>query len=545
MDSYHLILLSTAALLTVIILAGRWLRKKSMQLRNQVEMNTIYANFTHELLTPLTILSASVEKLRAAAPENHEEYDLMDLNIQRSVRLLQQMRENTTHQVEQQELRVVRSDIMQQLKGIALGFRPLMRSKAAEYTVVCEPESMMGWTDVEKIDRIVFNLLSITSQHLEDGCRLTFEASTNSYYDHTIIHISDNSRRSRTSLQSDDVLLSPTRSMVFRYGGSFYNNYTDNQGTTVVVELPISKEAFSDEQIDQSDQLAYNIPSRTILDIPGEHSEWHRETADDSASRILIVEDNEELLNLMKQLMQHRYQILTATNGREALEVVQANSIDLIISDVTMPEMNGYELTIRIKQDLRFAHLPVILITSKTQEEDRLEALSTGADDVINKPFKLKELTLRIDNIITNRQRLHTEADTTAEKNATTEEQMEDIGEIHISYDEEFVQRAIKCINDHITDSDYDRETFAADMGSSVSTLYNKLRALTGKSVTNFVRDIRIKEACRLAKEQPDLRVSDIAYRVGFKDPKYFATSFKRVMGIQPKEYFMQMRNEG
>lgn len=110
--------------------------------------------------------------------------------------------------------------------------------------------------------------------------------------------------------------------------------------------------------------------------------------------------------------------------------------------------------------------------------------------------------------------------------------------------DQLFLQRAIKCVNDHLNDSDYDRQAFATDMGSSISTLYNKIRAITGKSVTNFTRDIRIKAACRLAKENPDLRVSDIAYQVGFRDPKYFATSFKRVTGMQPKEYFQKVRNE-
>ena len=112
------------------------------------------------------------------------------------------------------------------------------------------------------------------------------------------------------------------------------------------------------------------------------------------------------------------------------------------------------------------------------------------------------------------------------------------------SPDQKFLQRAIKCINEHLDDSDYDRESFAADMGASASTLYNKLRALTGKNVTAFIRDIRIQTACKLAKENPELRVSDIAYQVGFKDPKYFATTFKKVMGVQPRDYFERLRLE-
>ena len=127
---------------------------------------------------------------------------------------------------------------------------------------------------------------------------------------------------------------------------------------------------------------------------------------------------------------------------------------------------------------------------------------------------------------------------------AVTEEHLEEIKQETPSADHEFLQRAIRCINEHMMDTDYDRDTFASDMGCSVSTLYNKIRKLTGKSVTDFSRDIRIKKACQLAKENHDLRVSDIAYQVGFKDPKYFATSFKRVMGTQPKEYFAEVRGE-
>ena len=165
-----------------------------------------------------------------------------------------------------------------------------------------------------------------------------------------------------------------------------------------------------------------------------------------------------------------------------------------------------------------------------------MDALTAGADDIIAKPFKMRELQLRIDNIIANRQRVLSDS-------ASNESDITDMAEQKpLTGDQEYLQRAIRCINENISDADYDRNAFAADMSSSVSTLYNKIRALTGKNVTTFVRDIRIKTACRLAKENPDLRVSDIAYRVGFRDPKYFATSFKRVMGTQPKEYFDHLR---
>lgn len=152
-------------------------------------------------------------------------------------------------------------------------------------------------------------------------------------------------------------------------------------------------------------------------------------------------------------------------------------------------------------------------------------------------PSACSDLQLRIDNIIENRRRIRH-----LFQKQTTEENIEQIKEKGSSADNEFLQRAIDCLDAHISDSDYDRDSFARDMGASASTLYNKLRAVTGMNVSGFIRNHRIKTACRLAQENPDLRVSDIAYQVGFKDPKYFATSFKKEMGIQPSEYFEELR---
>ena len=326
--------------------------------------------------------------------------------------------------------------------------------------------------------------------------------------------------------------------MVRLHRGTIQCKSIDGQGTTFLLELPIKKEAFSAAQIDEQHQI--NIPQQLILDLPAPKSTLPQviqsEPADKNASRILIVEDNQELLMLMKQLLQSKYNVLTASNGGEALQIVHEKPVDLIVSDVMMPGINGYELTSALKQDEKFDHLPIILLTAKVQEEDRMDALTAGADDIIAKPFKMRELQLRIDNIIANRQRVLSDS-------TSNELDITDMAEQKpLTGDQEYLQRAIRCINENISDADYDRNAFAADMSSSVSTLYNKIRALTGKNVTTFVRDIRIKTACRLAKEDPDLRVSDIAYRVGFRDPKYFATSFKRVMGTQPKEYFDHLR---
>jgi YesN/AraC family two-component response regulator len=239
---------------------------------------------------------------------------------------------------------------------------------------------------------------------------------------------------------------------------------------------------------------------------------------------------------LMQALLGQRYYVHTATNGIEAMNIIRCQELDLIISDVMMPEMDGNELTKQLKADPNTSHLPIILLTAKTQEEDRNQSLMIGADDYITKPFKLGDLELRINNLIENRKRIRREF-----KSQTVEESRLKAQTLQPTPDEEFIRRAIDCVYEHLDDSDFDREAFAAAMGASASTLYNKLRSLTGLNVSSFIRDIRMKEAKRLAQTQPDLRVSDLAYKVGFKDPKYFSTCFRKEFGIQPSEYIEQM----
>jgi CheY-like chemotaxis protein len=263
------------------------------------------------------------------------------------------------------------------------------------------------------------------------------------------------------------------------------------------------------------------------------------ESADEDVYRILVVEDNVELLMLMQTLLSRKYLVTTALNGAAAFDIVQNTDLDLIISDVMMPEMDGNELTRRVKNDPNTSHLPIILLTAKTQEKDRAESMIIGADDYITKPFKMSDLELRINNIIENRKRIRREF-----KAQTVEERRMKAEMASPGADELFLQKAINCVYDHLADSDFDREAFAAEMGSSASSLYNKLRSITGLNVSAFIRDIRMKEAKRLAQTQPDIRVSDLAYRVGFKDPKYFSTCFKKDFGLQPSEYIEQMAGQ-
>ena len=578
MELIDIIEILVIALVIAILIVMR-LNQRNSKLRQKAQMNMMFTSITHELLTPLTILSASIEHLRDVEPKHKLQYALMEINIQRSVRLLQQVLETTKAQDGRLKLLVSHGDVMGYIRNTAQSIIPLMAKKHLKFSVKCQPESMMGWIDTDKLDKIIFNLLSNSAKYTtgENGL-VELNVRTNDRYDRIFIEIRDNgcgipeSRKKhlfelfydgeyrRFNTMGTGLGLSLTRELVYLNNGTISSESEEGKGTTFYITLPINKESFDLTQIDEKNKVDINKPMSAVLDLGEEESLLENDfvltdkiskniatdtmkpkeiadSSDEDAYTILVVEDNLELLMLMKQLLSRKYKVETARHGREAVELIEKTELDLIISDVMMPVMDGYELVKYVKNSVGYRHLPIIMLTAKTQETDKMDALTVGADEYMTKPFKMKELLLRIDNMIANRQRI------------TREFKQQSIEEVKVknvtmpSPDNEFLEKAMTCVHNHLDDSDYDRDSFASDMGMSASSLYNKLRAVTGMNATSFIRDIRMKEACRLAKSTPGIRVSDLAYSVGYKDPKYFSTIFKKEFGMQPSEYIESIAN--
>ena len=252
---------------------------------------------------------------------------------------------------------------------------------------------------------------------------------------------------------------------------------------------------------------------------------------------LLIVEDNEDLLRLMVKLLETDYIVCTATNGKEAVDVVEHEEVSLIVSDVMMPEMDGIELCRYIKGNFDTSHIPIILLTAKNKEEDRVEAYESGADGFISKPFSLSVLHARISNLLRNRQRAMKDF----KKQLVFEAKELD----YTSIDEEFLQRAIDCVNRHLNDADFDQTRFLEEMHTTKSTSFRKLKSLTGLTYVSFIRNIRMKAACRIMEEKKRIRISELAYAVGYNDPRYFSSCFKKEFGMQPSEYMERFTQDG
>ena len=560
--------MSTNLLLTIIILVlvavfaivGRVIYQRSVSVRRRLRMSAVFTNITHELLTPLTVISASVDKLREEEPSYGHDYDLMQINIQRMVRLLQQILETSKSQEGELKLLVAQGDVMRYIRETAHYLEPLIKKKKMQYTIECNPESMMGWIDTDKLDKIIYNLLSNAAKYSRENGKVSIKAATNKNYDHLIIYVSDTGdgipkdkmKRLFSRFQDGEYRqhkaigtglgLALTQELVFLHRGTIKCDSEEGKGTTFTIDLPINKEAFTPDQIYEDHQFTFETSNNPAIDFNAEipdvnNDEEDIDTPNDDRYRLLLVEDNVELLMLMRQLLRSHYRVYVAQNGLKALEIIHQKPLDLIVSDVMMPEMGGYELTKKIKDDPAYHHLPIILLTAKTEEEDEHKALLVGADEYLHKPFRLKDLKLRIDNIIENRKRIKAE-------DGQTEVEQEQEKEKVLTPEEMFLRRAKQYVFDHLEDEDYDREALASDMGTSSSTLYNKLRAATGMNVSTFIRDIRMEEAKRIASANPDIRISDLAYSVGFRDPRYFSTCFKKHFGMQPTEFIDRLKQK-
>ena len=248
----------------------------------------------------------------------------------------------------------------------------------------------------------------------------------------------------------------------------------------------------------------------------------------DGKYTILFVDDNHDLCDFVSDALAEKYHILTATDGVEALELLSRQNVNLVVSDVMMPRLNGLELCNRIKGDLQLSHIPVLLLTAKTAEASVIEGLQMGADDYLTKPFNIDVLQLRIEKFIEWSQKAH----------QTFQQKIEvQPSEITITpLDEQFIAKAVKIVEEHLTDSNFSVEVLGAELAMNRVSLWRKIQNLTGRGPADFIRLIRLKRGKQLL-EKSQMQVSEIAYAVGYNTVKRFTENFKAEFGMTPTQY--------
>ena len=548
-----------------IFAAARWYKER-VKTRNSLQMGVILTNITHELLTPLTVISATIYKLKERAPQYEEDYLVMNSNINRTTRLLRQILEVRKSQAGQLHLLVNRGNLVSFIEEACENIRPMAEHQQIKLKFNKPHSEGTAWFDADKMDKIIYNLLSNAIKYNKVGGKIDVSLSLNR--EQAVITIADNgigmSKEKmkhlytrffdgdyrKQNMPGTGIGLSLTHDLVKLHHGDIRCESQEGEGTTFTITLPIRKSAYAPDEIDNSDKP--NAVNQEAIRQASQETEQESQSASEdkpkltpvrqsifirkNASKILVVEDNEELLALMLQVLSKNYHVFTAKNGKQAMNIIMKEELDLVVSDVMMPIMDGIELTKQLKSDKSFCQLPVILLTAKNKEEDKTEAYAVGADAYITKPFKFEELEVRINALLANRKKMIEKIQAEISLQANTESEKQ--AAMHLSDpDQAFVTHATEILMQHLSDGDYNREAFAKDMAMGESTLYNKVKATTGQTVIAFITSIRLKEAQRIIQSNPNILISDVATQVGFNTPKYFSKCFKKEFGVFPKEY--------
>jgi DNA-binding response OmpR family regulator len=340
---------------------------------------------------------------------------------------------------------------------------------------------------------------------------------------------------------STGIGLSLVKSLVKTYRGDIKVFSNINEGTEFLVFLPYKKESFKEDEVqrNQNEPASFHY-SRSMLAFTEQQTlkqPAKKSTGSKTKSKevsIVIVEDNIELNNYLFNELKEEYNVYTAFNGKEGLNLVQKHLPNIVISDVMMPEMDGIELCNTLKADINTSHIPVFLLTAKSEETHHLEGLNVGADDYITKPFSIDILKLRIANAIKNRKLI-------IEKFSVGGNSIPD--GINISpIDQDLLQKIVTYVENNI-DNDITSDKLAAELGLSKSNLYKKLKDLTGFSVNIYIRNIRLNIAAQLLKQE-NYSISDVAYAVGFNNPKYFSSCFMKYFGKSPRDFMLSQKAE-
>ena len=530
-------------------------QKKEAQRIHELDMLKLkfFTNVSHEFRTPLSLIITPVEKMMKQSEDEgqRKHFQLIYRNAKRLLALVNQLLD--FRKLEMRELRLYPSlgDIVSFIKELTFSFTDLAERKNINYTFFSSAGSLEMLFDPDKIERIMFNLLSnafkFTSEHGTISVSMAAKESGDAGR-HIEIVVKDSGIGIPEGEQDkiferffqhevpDNILnqgsgigLAITREFVRLHGGNIRVKSKSGEGTEFTVNLPMKSQSI----ITDGDGIAEaGIVMHTANDTAGDEIQQKSSRKGES---VLIVDDNDDIRFYIKDNLRASYIVYEAMDGKEGWKKAQEFQPDIIISDIMMPGMNGMDLCYKIKNDVRTSHIPVILLTARSAEEQKLEGFETGANDYITKPFSFEMLQSRIKSLLAHQENLRR----LFQKQIEIEPKAISVTPV----DENFIRQAVEEVEKNIAESEFSVEDLSKALFMSRVALYKKLLSLTGKAPLDFIRVIRMKRAAQLLSKT-QMAISEVAYEVGFSNPKYFTKFFKKEFNMLPSEYIAANRGK-
>lgn len=522
--------------------------EKDIELYNLKQQ--FFTNISHDIRTPVTLILGAINRIISSSEfkdtDRTSPINTIKKNCYLLINLINELLD--FRKLEQKKLKVTCNDFVKFCNEIYLSFTEMAFQKNIEFTFESTNPKIELWFDKNEIEKVLYNILSNAFKFTDNGGAIKVLISERDTY--VQLELMDKGigisrkdilkifnrfykRRKQDTIKSEGwgLGLAISREIIELHHGDIGVESKKGQGSNFKIQLKKGNEHFKEEEIDRNKASSEDIENYFVdksLNIDKKEINNNLEIIPAQKQNILIVEDNLDIRKYIAEVISEEFNIMEASNGKEALMLANSESIDLIISDVMMPVMDGITLTRQIKATMDTSHIPVILLTARSSFIHKIEGFDTGADDYISKPFNESLLMSRIKSVLRNRQLLHQKFEN---------KELISLSELELNRsDEKFMSKLVKIIEDHMNSSDLKAQFVCNELGMSHSVVYKKIKGLTNMTFVEFVRDYKLKTAKNLMTKH-NFSVLDASYHVGYSDRKYFSKLFKNHFGKVPSDY--------
>ncbi|MES2332724.1 MAG: two-component regulator propeller domain-containing protein [Bacteroidota bacterium] len=571
-----LVLLIIASGIIAFYRFRRKLEFRELEERKKEEMHQVqlqfFTNISHEFRTPLSLILGPIEKLQKEdpSPGNNHYYKVIYRNAYRLMNLINELMDFRKSEAGVLKLHVMPGSIHSFLQELQEEFSELAIQKNMKFEVIAPKNNTEVWFDRQVLEKIAINLIgnsfkytanggSITVEILEslDHFKPSFENELilkNDYHGKkymymrvadsgigiskdSIAHLFERYYKITESHLGSGIGLAFVKSLTLLHKGHIHVYSERNKGTEIIVGIPVRREDYESDELwmnnnKQGGARLESIQAKNEQDFSALDDSEQLAGEQRTIPYILVVDDNEELRNFLKDSLSSQYHIIEAAEGQTGLTMAHEEFPDLIISDVMMPGIDGIEFCRRIKDDIETSHIPFLMLTAKDSIESKIEGVESGADFYFAKPLSIQLLQLTIRNILNQKQKLKTKyfRDHYSEAKEL----------VHSKKDKEFMEQLITIIESHLTNPDMDVDYICTQIGMSRTKLYQKIKNVTGQSIGEFVRTIRLKKAAQMMTQQ-DVSLTDVMYSVGIQTQSYFTKAFKKEFGKTPSQFLKEL----
>lgn len=548
LSSWAKLLYLVIALAFVLLYWSYWKHRKMAEMNE--EKIRLFIDISHEIRSPLTLIKSPLESIIGIPHDEHTTHALRAIqrNTDRLLLLVNQILSIRKIEKGQMKMHYAETDMLGFVREYVQDYEYAALKRGIDLRIDGPEEPIMCWIDRENFGKVVSNLVSNALKYVEDGGMVSVTVrKTGRYIEMTV---ADNGRgidekqlkyvferfyqvpSDKSSSQLGfGIGLNLSSQLVRMHGGSIQaRNRTGESGSEFMVRLPSGNGHIPADCIVGPEYFTHARQDFKEETVPEEDTARRMSARKRTDFRVVVVDDDEEVRRFLKDELSKSYYVSAYPDGRQALEAVTDNPPDLVISDVQMPDMDGFTLLKRIKNNTSTSHVPVILLTTKVEHQSRLDGFGYGADAYLDKPFNVEELMMVSSSLIDNRIRMKA-------KLSGVQEQKGVLKPIEMKgNDAALMERIMSCINRRICDSDFNVEALADEVGLSRVQLHRRVKDITGITVGEFLRNLRMKQAAELLAKG-DVTVSQVTYAVGMSNPTHFTTAFKKYFGVTPTEY--------